>query len=75
MDRLEEDLVSLTARLASFPELGRELMRERERSLRRIAVGRLPFFVWYESDPRGTGTVRMWRLFQAHQRTPRPELP
>ncbi|HEY8829106.1 MAG TPA: type II toxin-antitoxin system RelE/ParE family toxin [Candidatus Limnocylindria bacterium] len=73
--RLLDELANLGERLVSFPELGRELKRERGRTMRRISVGRLPFFVWYRFDPRGEGTIRLSRLFHVHQRTPRPRLP
>ena len=73
--RLLDELASLVERLTRFPELGRELASERGRTMRRISVGRLPFFVWYRFDPRGEGTIRLSRLFHAHQRTPRPRLP
>ena len=71
IDRLAEDIVRLGERLARFPELGRELTRERGRTLRRISVGRLPYLVWYRFDPRDDGVIRMSRLFHAHQRTPK----
>ena len=73
--RLHDELANLGERLMSFPELDRELKRERGRTMRRISVGRLPFFVWYRFDPRGQGVIRLSRLFHAHQRTPRPRLP
>ena len=75
IDRLDEDIARLSERLGYFPELGRELGREGDRTLRRIPVGRLPYLVWYRFDPRGEGTIRMSRLFHAHQRTPRLTLP
>lgn len=75
VDRLAEDIVGLSGRLAQFPELGRELTRESGRTLRRIAVGRLPYLVWYRFDPRGDGVIRMSRLFHTHQRTPSPPSP
>ncbi|HEV2249196.1 MAG TPA: type II toxin-antitoxin system RelE/ParE family toxin [Candidatus Limnocylindria bacterium] len=74
IDRLDEDIVSLRERLATFPELGRELARAGTRTLRRIPVGRLPYFVWYRFDPHGQGVVRLSRLFHAHQRTPKPRV-
>ena len=74
IDRLDEDIASLSERLARFPELGRELARKGERTMRMIAVGRLPYFVWYRFEPRGGGVVRLSRLFHTHQRTPRPRL-
>jgi plasmid stabilization system protein ParE len=74
IDRLDEDVAQLSERLATFPELGRELLQERAVSLRRIPVGRLPYFAWYRFDPRGQGVVRLSRLFHAHQRTPAPRL-
>lgn len=74
VDRLAEDIARLSDRLARFPELGRELTRESGRTMRRIAVGRLPYLVWYRFDPRGEGVIRLSRLFHAHQRTPRPRL-
>ena len=74
IDRLDEDIARLSERLATFPELGRELARERDRTMRRIPVGRLPYLVWYRFDPRGQGVVRLSRLFHAHQRTPRPRV-
>jgi len=74
IDRLAEDLTSLQARLAHFPELGRELAREKELTLWRIGVGRLPYLVWYLWDPRGLGFIQLQRIFHAHQRTPKPRL-
>ena len=73
--RLLEDLATVADMLAEFPEVGRELTRESGRTMRRISVRRLPFFVWYRFDPRGEGTIRMSRLFHARQRTPTPSLP
>ncbi len=75
IDRLAEDVVQLADRLAWFPELGRELAREGDWTLRRIAVGRLPYLVWYRYDPKPPGTIKMSRLLHAHQRTPKPRLP
>jgi plasmid stabilization system protein ParE len=72
--RLAENIARLSETLAEFPELGRELTRERGRTMRRIAVGRLPYLVWYRFDPRGEGAIRLSRLFHARQRTPRPRL-
>jgi len=74
LDRLLADVATVADMLSQFPEIGRELAREKGRTMRRIPVRRLPFFVWYRFDPRGDGTVRMSRLFHAHQRTPRPRL-
>jgi len=74
IDRLDEDLTRLAERLARFPELGRELAREGNRTMRMIPVGRLPYFVWYRFDPRSGGVIRLSRLFHTHQRTPRPQL-
>ncbi len=75
VDRLLADVATMADLLSQFPELGRELARERGRTMRRIAVRRLPFFVWYRFDPRGEGSIRMSRLFHARQRTPKPGLP
>jgi plasmid stabilization system protein ParE len=74
IDRLDEVIAQLSERLGMFPELGRELARERDRTMRRIPVGQLPYFIWYRYDPRGQGVVRLSRLFHAHQRTPRPRV-
>jgi plasmid stabilization system protein ParE len=74
LDHLAEDIGALRDRLSRFPELGRELTRERERSLRRIAVGRLPYFVWYLCDLRGEGLVEVQRIFHTRQLTPTPRL-
>jgi plasmid stabilization system protein ParE len=74
VDRLDEDIARLSEHLGTFPELGRELARERDRTMRRIPVGRLPYFIWYRFDPHGQGVVRLSRLFHAHQRTPRPRV-
>jgi plasmid stabilization system protein ParE len=73
VDRLIEDVARLSERLGRFPELGREIGEARGRTLRRIAVGRLPYFVWYRWDPRGEGVIRLSRLFHARQRTPNPK--
>lgn len=75
VDRLIEDVVRLADRLARFPELGRELARERGWTLRRIAIGRLPYLVWYRHDPAHAGVIKMIRLFHSRQRTPKPRLP
>jgi plasmid stabilization system protein ParE len=72
--RLHDELTNLVERLMSFPELGRELKRERGRTMRRISVGRLPFFVWYQFYPHGEGVLRLSRLFHAGQHTPRPRV-
>ena len=74
IDRLAEDVASLQARLAYFPQLGRELARDKQLTLRRIGVGRLPYLVWYLWDPRGGGSIEMQRIFHSHQRTPKPRL-
>ena len=75
IDRLAEDIARLADRLARFPELGRELAHAKASTLRRIAVGRLPYLVWYRHDTRGEGVIRMYRLLHARQRTPKPTLP
>ena len=75
LDHLAEDIAGLRDRLARFPGLGRELTRERERSLRRIPVGRLPYFVWYLCDLRGEGVVEVQRIFHTRQQTPAPRVP
>jgi plasmid stabilization system protein ParE len=74
VQRLREDIADLQARLAYFPELGRELASQNDVTLRRIVVGRLPYLVWYLWDPRGRGFVQLQRLFHARQRTPHPRL-
>jgi len=74
VDRLIEDVTRLSERLGRFPELGRQIGEARGRTLRRIAVGRLPYFVWYRFDPHGEGVIRMSRLFHVRQRTPKPRL-
>lgn len=74
VDRLADDVTVLAERLSQFTRLGRQLTEARGRTLRRIAVGRLPYLVWYRHDPRGDGVVRMSRLFHMRQRTPKPRL-
>ncbi|HEV2249420.1 MAG TPA: type II toxin-antitoxin system RelE/ParE family toxin [Candidatus Limnocylindria bacterium] len=74
VERLSEDLVALSMRLARFPDLGRQLASDRGRTMRRIAVGRLPYLTWYRYDSRNDGVIRLSRLFHAHQRTPRPRV-
>jgi len=71
---LFEELALLRRRLATFPELGRELRAGERESLRRIALARAPYFIWYRYDRRAD-VVRFARLFHARQRTPRPKLP
>lgn len=74
VERLAEDVVDLSLRLAQFPELGRQLASESGRTMRRIAVGRLPYLIWYRYDSRNEGVIRFSRLFHAHQRAPRPRV-
>ncbi|HEV2009507.1 MAG TPA: type II toxin-antitoxin system RelE/ParE family toxin [Candidatus Limnocylindria bacterium] len=71
VDRLAEDLATLRDRLTRFPELGRELIGDDRHTLRRIALGRVPYFAWYRFDRR-TDVVRLVRLFHARQRVPKP---
>jgi plasmid stabilization system protein ParE len=68
------EVALLRERLATFPELGRELLADERETLRRIALARAPYFIWYRYDPRAD-IVRFARLFHARQRTPRPKLP
>jgi plasmid stabilization system protein ParE len=68
------ELALLRERLATSPELGRELLSDERETLRRIALSRVPYFIWYRYDPVAR-VVRFVRLFHAHQLTPRPKLP
>jgi plasmid stabilization system protein ParE len=68
------ELALLRDRLATFPELGRELLADERGTLRRIALAKAPYFVWYRYDPEAD-IVRFARLFHARQRTPAPGLP
>jgi hypothetical protein len=70
---LAHELMMLQERLATFPELGRKLLADDRQTLRRIALGRVPYFVWYRYD-RSADVVRFARLLDAHQRTPKPRL-
>lgn len=70
---LAQELVVLRERLATFPEIGRELLADERTTLRRIALSRVPYFVWYRYDRRAD-VVRFAHLFHAHQRTPRARL-
>ena len=71
---LIEELLVVHERLAAFPALGRELLAGERETLRRIALARAPYFIWYVHD-RETDVVRLARLFHARQRTPKPGLP
>ena len=71
---LTAELALLRGRLASFPELGRELLAAERETLRRIALARVPYFIWYRYDGQAD-VVRFARLFHARQRAPRPDLP
>jgi plasmid stabilization system protein ParE len=73
VDALALELGAISSRLVRFPEIGRELIADSRYTLRRIALGRSPYFVWYRFDRR-TDVVRLTRLFHAHQRTPAPHL-
>ena len=68
------ELALLRDRLATFPELGRELLADERETLRRIALAKAPYFIWYRYDPQAD-TIRFARLFHARQRTPAPRLP
>ena len=70
---LAQEIVMLQERLATFPEVGRTLLGDDGQTLRRIALARVPYFVWYRYD-RSADVVRFAHLFHAHQRTPRPRL-
>jgi hypothetical protein len=73
---ISQDLETLRSLLSQFPAAGRELDRAGATSLRRLKLRRTPFLVWYSFDPeRGAGTVELYRLFHARQRTPEPRLP
>jgi plasmid stabilization system protein ParE len=69
-----QELAVLQERLERFPELGHELRAHDGHALRRIALGRVPYFIWYRFDPR-SDVVRLVRLFHAHQNTTRLRLP
>ena len=71
VERLAEELATLRDRLTRFPELGRQLIADDRHTLRRIALGRVPYFVWYRFDRRAD-VVRLVRLFHARQHTPKP---
>jgi plasmid stabilization system protein ParE len=75
LDHLAEDVAGLREQLARFPGIGRELTRDRGQSLRRVAVGRLPYFVWYLWDPRGDGIVEVQRIFHTRQHAAPPRIP
>jgi plasmid stabilization system protein ParE len=70
---LAQELVMLQERLATFPELGRKLLADDRQTLRRIAHGSVPYFVWYRYD-RSAEVVRLAHLLHARQRTPKPRL-
>ena len=67
---LEQDLDETSQLLARFPDAGRELARDGERTLRKLRLRRAPFYVWYRTAE-GEDT-RLVRLFHVRQRTPRP---
>jgi len=71
---LIEELLVMRERLAAFPALGRELLTDERETLRRIALAKAPYFIWYRHDPQAD-VVRFARLFHARQRTPKPGLP
>ena len=71
---LIEELLVVRERLAAFPALGRELLAGERETLRRIALAKAPYFIWYLHDP-DAEVVRFARLFHARQHTPKPGLP
>lgn len=73
VDALGLELGAISSRLIRFPEIGRELIGDSRHTLRRIALGRSPYFAWYRVDRR-SNVVRLVRLFHARQRTPTPRL-
>ena len=71
---LIEELLVLRERLGTFPAIGRELLADERETLRRIALAKAPYFIWYRYD-RQADLVQFARLFHARQRTPKPGLP
>ncbi|HEY8732579.1 MAG TPA: type II toxin-antitoxin system RelE/ParE family toxin [Candidatus Limnocylindria bacterium] len=71
--RLAEDLLIARRRLATFPELGRELLADEDHSLRLLLLGQVPYLIWYRLDRRADA-VRFVRLFHTHQQTPKPRM-
>lgn len=67
------DLSELIALLARYPEAGRELARDRERTLRKLRLRRAPFVAWYRYAP-DLDEVSLYRLFHARQNMPPPRL-
>jgi plasmid stabilization system protein ParE len=73
IDNLAEDLELAHRRLISFPELGRELLADKDHTLRQFLLGQVPYLIWYRLHRR-TDIVRFVRLFHVHQRTPKPRM-
>lgn len=73
IEALAEDLAITRRRLSSFPELGRELLADKDHTFRQLLLGQVPYFIWYRFHRR-TDLVRFVRLFHAHQRTPKPRM-
>ena len=71
--RLDEDLAALEETVQRFPQVGRELTREVDSSLRRLRLRHAPLFVWYVFEPE-RNEIALIRLFHARQLTPDPRV-
>jgi plasmid stabilization system protein ParE len=71
-ERLRHELDLLETRLSAFPRLGREVTVYRDRSVRVLRLGRLPYLVWYVVDPAMRGPVTL--VFFAHEKQDRRKL-
>lgn len=72
--RLRDDLDTIARLLLRFPDVGRELGRQDQTTLRKLKLQRCPFVLWYLSDPASEEVV-FFRLFHSRQATPEPRLP
>ena len=65
---LEADVVELIALLSTAPRIGKLMARRNNRELRRAALKRTPYFVWYAVDAGPSGAVTLLRLSHTRQR-------
>jgi len=61
--------------LSKQPGVGTLEAAEDGSELRRLILRRLPYVIWYSTEPHARGDVWLLRLFHARQSRPRPKMP
>jgi plasmid stabilization system protein ParE len=67
-DRLVDEVAEIEKLLTAFPEAGQTDHLRGTRALRRVTLRCLPFFVWYEHQPRKKRVIVLHLLHQRQRR-------